>query len=98
PGEFGEGLASVNADITSVSPSDQIEKVQLLIAVPKAQKLTIATTSGTDSLISSNVIRQTLKVAGAPGSKVKLRVKIRYSLNGQARDDQFDYAGFEKTL
>ncbi|QBM87031.1 AP-1 complex subunit gamma-1 [Metschnikowia aff. pulcherrima] len=98
PGEFGEGTASVNADITSVSPSDQIEKVQLLIAVPKAQKLTIATTSGTDSLIFSNVIRQTLKVAGAPGSKVKLRVKIRYSLNGQARDDQFDYAGFEKTL
>ncbi|GEQ69112.1 hypothetical protein JCM33374_g2783 [Metschnikowia sp. JCM 33374] len=98
PGEFGDGKAAVNVDITSMSSSEQIEKVQLLIAVPKTQKLTIATTSGTDSLVTGNIIRQTLKVSGTPGSKVKLRVKVKYHLNGEPRDDQFDYAGFTETL
>lgn len=98
PGEFGAGRAVVDADITSMSEADQIEKVQLLIAVPKTQKLTIATTSGTDSLVTSNVIRQVLKIAGAPGSKVKLRVKVKYQLNGESRDDQFDYGSFKETL
>ncbi|OBA19970.1 clathrin associated protein complex large subunit, gamma-adaptin [Metschnikowia bicuspidata var. bicuspidata NRRL YB-4993] len=98
PGEFGEGRANVDVEITSLSHSDQIEKVQLLIAVPKSQKLTIATTAGTDSLVTSSTIRQALKVAGAPGSKMKLRVKVKYQLNGESRDDQFDYAGFTETL
>lgn len=98
PLTFGAGRASVEVNITSSSPSEQIENVQLLIAVPKTQKLTIVTTSGTDLLVGKDVIKQLLKVEGKEGLKVKLRVKVKYSVNMTPCEDQFDYAGFSKTL
>lgn len=94
---FQEGQGSLEAIITSTSPS-KIDQVQLLFAVPKTQKLNISTTHGGDSLITSNVIRQALRITGKVGSKVKLRVKVKYRLDGETRDDQFDFAGFEGTL
>lgn len=94
---FQDGQASIDANITSTSPS-KVDQVQLLFAVPKTQKLNITTTAGSDSLVTSNIIRQSLKITGKAGSKVKLRVKVKYRLDGQTRDDQFDFAGFEGTL
>lgn len=94
---FLEGQASIDANITSTSPS-QIDQVQLLFAVPKSQKLSITTTTGSDSLITSNIIRQALRITGKPGAKVKLRVKVKYRHDGTTKEDQFDFAGFEGTL
>lgn len=98
PLSFSSGQAVIDADITSMAPQSNIEHVQLLIAVPKTQKLTMSTTSGSDSLVTSNVIKQVLKISGKEGSKVKLRVKVKYSLDGAATEDQFDFAGFTHTL
>lgn len=93
----GNGQVSVEATITSVSPS-QIDKVQVLFAVPKAQKLTISNLAGTDSLVSALVIKQGLKITGKSGSRVKLRVKVKYNLDGVNREDQFDFGGIQQTL
>lgn len=98
PETFLDGKATVEVIITSTSPQEQIDHVQLLCAVPKTQKLTITTTSGTDSLVTTKVIKQLLQVVGKAGSKVKLRVKLKYNVNGSVAEDQFDFAGFESTL
>lgn len=98
PASFESGQAVINADITSMAPQNNIEHVQLLIAVPKTQKLTMSTISGSDSLVGGSVIKQVLKISGKEGSKVKLRVKVKYNLDGVTTEDQFDFAGFTHTL
>lgn len=98
PASFLAGHAVINADITSMAPQSNIDHVQLLIAVPKTQKLTMSTTSGSESLVGGNAIKQVLKISGKEGSKVKLRVKVKYSLDGVSTEDQFDFGGFTHTL
>ena len=100
PREFsGQGEATIEAIITSTNQSTKIEQFQLLIAVPKSQKLNITSTSGGDSLrFGQDQINQILKISGKPGAKLKLRVKLKYRMNGNTVEDQFDFAGFEKTL
>ncbi|KAI5959027.1 APL4 [Candida margitis] len=99
PKQFITGDAIVEAIIVSKS-STKIDQFQLLIAVPKTQKLNITSTSGGDTLISrQSQIRQVLKVSGKPGSKLKLRIKLKYRLEGDAIvEDQFDFAGFKESL
>lgn len=98
PATFLEGQAVVETHITSTSAHNQIDHVQLLFAVPKTQKLTISTTAGSDSLVTSNVIKQVLKITGKQGSKIKLRVKLKYNVDGATAEDQFDFAGFNGCL
>ena len=92
------GQATMEAHIKSNSPSSSIEQFQLLIAVPKTQKLSISSTSGGDTLVNGSDIKQVLKIVGKQGSKVKLRVKAKYTLNGETVEDLFDFAGFSLTL
>ncbi|KAG7663274.1 APL4 [[Candida] subhashii] len=92
-----DGHAIMEAIINS-NTTAMIEQVQLLIAVPKTQKLSISSTSGGDTLSGSGPIRQTLKIVGKAGSKIKLRVKVKYNVGGTPMEEQFDFAGFEKTL
>ncbi|CAG85446.2 DEHA2B11286p [Debaryomyces hansenii CBS767] len=92
------GQATMEAHIKSNSPSSSIEQFQLLIAVPKTQKLSISSTSGGDTLVNGSDIKQVLKIVGKQGSKVKLRVKAKYILNGETVEDLFDFAGFSSTL
>lgn len=92
------GQALLEALIES-NTNTQIEHFQLLIAVPKTQKLSISSTSGGDSLApGGSPIRQVLKVVGKAGSKIKFRVMAKYVLNGQAVEEQFDFAGINLTL
>lgn len=100
------GEAIIEAIIRS-KINDNIDQFQLLIAVPKSQKLTISSTSGGDSLIGGSAtttnesIRQTLKIVGKQGAKIKLRVKVKYHINNNENnsvEDQFDFAGFENNL
>lgn len=94
PRKFGGGQADIDA-LVQLNPTtlDSVGKVQLLIAVPKSQKLVISLTLG-DRL----PMRQTLKLTGKEGSNVKLRVKLKYEANGAPRENQFDFAGFGKNL
>ncbi|KAK6462462.1 adaptin N terminal region-domain-containing protein [Scheffersomyces coipomensis] len=91
------GTAILEGIIESKESASTLDQVQLLIAVPKSQKLTITSTSG-DSINPGQSIKQTLKLAGKEGSKIKLRVKIRYALNNDIIEEQFDFAGFANTL
>ncbi|KAK6199225.1 clathrin associated protein complex large subunit, gamma-adaptin [Scheffersomyces amazonensis] len=91
------GTAVIESIIESHESSAILEQVQLLIAVPKSQKLTITSTSG-DTVSPGQSIKQTLKLVGKAGAKIKLRVKVRYGIAGSVVDEQFDFAGFEHTL
>ncbi|CUM67765.1 uncharacterized protein PRCAT00005470001 [Priceomyces carsonii] len=97
PVSFGNGIGIIEAEVRSVT-SSSITQFQLLIAVPKSQKLTISSNLGGDTLTSGSVIKQTLKVVGKPDSKIKFRVRARYLLDGRNVEDQFDYSGFDLTL
>lgn len=98
PTSFSAGQAMLETRITSTAPASAVDQVQLLIAVPKAQKLTISTIAGSDSLVTSAEIRQVLKIVGKSGSKVKLRVKVKYRVDGVTTEDQFDFGKIEQTL
>ncbi|KAI3404439.2 APL4 [Candida oxycetoniae] len=100
PRDFaGNGEATIEAVVTSNNSHSKIEQVQLLIAVPKTQKLNITSTSGKGFLVyGKDQINQILKIVGRPGAKLKLRVKLKYKIDGVPTEDQFDFAGFEKTL
>ena len=88
----------MDALITS-NTNSKVEQFQLLIAVPKTQKLTISSTSGGDSLTpGGSPIRQSLKIVGKQGAKIKLRVKVKYTVAGVPTEEQFDFAGFKDTL
>lgn len=92
------GQATIEALIKSHSPNTPIDQFQLMIAVPKSQKLSISSTSGGETLVNGSVIKQVLKIVGKEGSKIKLRVKAKYSIEGEIVEDLFDFAGFEQTL
>lgn len=93
-----DGQATMDALITS-NTNSKVEQFQLLIAVPKTQKLTISSTSGGDSLTpGGSPIRQSLKIVGKQGAKIKLRVKVKYTVAGVPTEEQFDFAGFKDTL
>lgn len=96
PKTFADGHAVVEAIVQPTSTL-AIEQFQLLCAVPKTQKLTISSTLG-DSLSQGGLIKQVLKIAGKPGAKVKLRVKVRYTADGHHVEDLFDFGGFPTTL
>lgn len=96
---LGNGHAILEAFIESKDSSITVESIQLLIAVPKSQKLTISSTTGGDKISpGGSPIRQVLKIAGKEGGKIKLRVKTNYSIKGQSIEEQFDFAKFTRTL
>lgn len=97
PKTFKSGQAVVEVLVNSTGV--KISQFQLLIAVPKSQKLSITSTSGGDYLDSTNTtIKQVLKIIGKEGSKIKLRVKAKYMVNEEMVEDTFDFAGFPSTL
>ena len=92
------GTALVETQVKSLLSSDVLRKFQLLIAVPKSQKLSISTISGGEYIEPMSTCRQFLKLEGKKGSKIKLRIKATYELNGKENTVSFDWAGFERTL
>lgn len=98
PASFSPGEAVLESRITSMAPQSRIEHVQLLIAVPKTQKLAMSTVAGTDSLTNGSEIRQVLRISGKSGTRIKLRVKVKYTVDGSANETQFDFAQIEHSL
>ncbi|GMM35964.1 Apl4 protein [Saccharomycopsis crataegensis] len=69
----------------------------LLIAVAKSQKLVIVPSEMVTEVNKTNFYKQELKINGKVGSKLKLRVKFSYQLNGATKDVLFDH-NVNKTL
>lgn len=97
PKSIGSGQASIESRITT-NTANAITDFQLLIAVPKSQKLTITTNNQPKLINRLDVIVQNIKITGNSGSKIKLRVKITYKVNGQLVERLFDFSKFDQTL
>lgn len=96
PKSIGDGQAIIETIIANKT-AHQIEGLQLLIAVPKTQKLTM--TSISNPVIPPNSFAtQDLKIVGNAGSKIKLRVKFTYNSQGVASTEQFDFGQITETL
>ncbi|OWB81316.1 hypothetical protein B5S32_g5728 [[Candida] boidinii] len=94
--QIGDGSATLISKVLNIS-NNPITNMNVLCAVSKQQKLQL-------SPISSNFIQPknssiiNLKINGKIGSKVKLRVKISYDINGETKNNQFDFSGLKETL
>lgn len=97
PKQISGGQATIDSKIVTTKT---IENLQFLIAVPKSQKLTISTNPNTNMTMvnAGDLVLQNIKLLGKEGSKIKFRIKISYSVNGEAKDQQFDFSGFEQNL
>lgn len=72
-----------------------LQDVQTFCAVPKTQKLTLSQIQPSNSLLSNQIAKQTLKIVGS--GKLKLRVKLKFKADGIDQDEQFDHK-FDQTL
>lgn len=95
--DFHPGQAIFEA-LISLNSSNVIHNVQLLIAVPKSQKVTMSSTSGGDTLANGSFINQMVKITGKEGSKIKLRIKLRYNLDDIQKEEMVDFSGFGQTI
>ncbi|KAH3674471.1 hypothetical protein WICMUC_003309 [Wickerhamomyces mucosus] len=91
------GEILIKTFIKNLSNLNEIFKFQLLIAVPKTQKLTI-NSNNANNIPINQLIQQDLKIIGNPGSNIKLRVKINYSIDGIDKSETFDYKFANLTL
>ncbi|KAI0034451.1 adaptin N terminal region-domain-containing protein [Vararia minispora EC-137] len=67
------------------------------VAVPKTQQLQMLPMSSPDVLPGKTETQQ-MRIIAPPGSNVKLRLRVSYSVDGQACQDQVDFAGFPPGL
>lgn len=74
---------------------ENLVNIQTFCAVPKTQKLTLGQLYPTNSLSKGNISKQALKISGS--GKLKLRIKLDFTVNGNLVNQQFD-CKFEQTL
>lgn len=92
----GPGTSVIQAKFTN-SGSSSISGLNLQVAVPKTQKLQLQSLSS--SVINSGqTATQQLKVSGTPGTNVRLRLRILYTLDGQEFKEQVDFGKFPAGL
>lgn len=97
PKSIGNGNAMIESRIQSANPANQISQFNLLLAVPKSQKLTITTNEQSSLNNGNDVIIQNIKVVGKEGSKLKFRVKFNYHMGQEVVEHMFDYT-MDKSL
>ncbi|KAG1780857.1 adaptin N terminal region-domain-containing protein [Suillus placidus] len=66
-------------------------------AVPKSQQLQMLPMSNSDVQPGTTETQQ-MRVMAPPGSNIRLRLRISYTLAGQAVQDQIDFSGFPPGL
>lgn len=71
--------------------STPITGLNLQVAVPKSQRLQLQSLSSATLTPGASATQQ-LKVSGAPGTSVRLRLRILYTLDGQDLKEQVDFA------
>lgn len=82
----GDGSSQLEMYFKALQP---LKEIQSFCAVPKTQKLTIGQLYPQNILQRGNISKQSLKITGT--GKLKLRVKVSFSVNGDTVDQQFDY-------
>lgn len=90
----GEGIAQIESHVTNNS-SSPVSGITVLCAVTKQQRLQLSAISRT-SLSPGDTATSHIKITGRPGSKIKMRYKLGYSVGGQAVQQQFDVTMPEK--
>lgn len=75
----------------SAKTGSVIKNFNLLIAVAKSQKLVIVPSELVTEINQYNYYKQELKINGKVGSKLKLRVKFNYEIDGVAKNILFDH-------
>lgn len=93
--KVASGSCELQAVVKNIS-TNTITGISVLCAVSKQQNLQLSSIAKT-TLNAQDYTPLTLKITGKPGSKVKVRVKLGYILNGKV-DRQFDYVNSENTL
>lgn len=92
----GNGTVVIQAKFVN-NGGPQVTGLNLQVAVPKTQRLQLQSLSST-SLSAGETASQVLKVSGTPGTNVRLRLRIQYTLNGTEVKEQVDFAKFPPAL
>ncbi|KIK99344.1 hypothetical protein PAXRUDRAFT_822821 [Paxillus rubicundulus Ve08.2h10] len=77
--------------------SDAASGFNFQAAVPKSQQLQMLPMSNPDVQPGTTETQQ-MRVIAPPGSNVRLRLRVSYTLAGQAVHDQVDFSGFPQGL
>ena len=94
----GNGTAELQAIVKNLNTEGlSVSAISVLCAVPKHQQLQLSAISKTTLQAGEFTILK-IKITGKEGSKVKIRVKMAYTLAGAKVDKQFDFAGVTKPL
>ncbi|KAG2039910.1 adaptin N terminal region-domain-containing protein [Suillus americanus] len=80
-----------------VSGSNAATGLNFQAAVPKSQQLQMLPMSNSDVQPGTTETQQ-MRVMAPPGSNIRLRLRISYTLAGQAVQDQIDFSGFPSGL
>jgi AP-1 complex subunit gamma-1 len=80
-----------------VSGSNAATGLNFQAAVPKSQQLQMLPMSNSDVQPGTTETQQ-MRVIAPPGSNIRLRLRISYTLAGQAVQDQIDFSGFPPGL
>ncbi|KAG0705586.1 adaptin N terminal region-domain-containing protein [Suillus ampliporus] len=80
-----------------VSGSNTATGLNFQAAVPKSQQLQMLPMSNPDVQPGATETQQ-MRVIAPPGSSVRLRLRVSYTLAGQAVQDQIDFSGFPPGL
>ncbi|KAI0642162.1 Adaptor protein complex AP-1 gamma subunit [Trametes meyenii] len=90
------GLVRVLAHFTATG-ANTVTGLNFQAAVPKSQQLQMAPISSPD-VHPGHVESQEMRVLAPVGANVRLRLRISFSVAGQAVQDQVDFAGFPPGL
>ncbi|KAG1728067.1 adaptin N terminal region-domain-containing protein [Suillus paluster] len=82
---------------TRFSGSNTVTGLNFQAAVPKSQQLQMLPMSNPDVQPGATETQQ-MRVIAPPGSNVRLRLRVSYTLAGQAVQDQIDFSGFPPGL
>ncbi|KAI6149348.1 adaptin N terminal region-domain-containing protein [Pisolithus tinctorius] len=80
-----------------VTGSNTATGVNFQAAVPKSQQLQMLPMSNSDIRPSATETQQ-MRVIAPPGANIRLRLRVSYTLAGQAIQDQVDFSGFPPEL
>ncbi|KAJ2075148.1 clathrin associated protein complex large subunit [Coemansia sp. S155-1] len=71
--------------------------LNFLVAVPKSQKLQIQPPSGQHISVGATVT-QLVRVSNPTKTAIRLRIKLGYTVDGQAQESMFEYSGFPASV
>ncbi|KAI6010702.1 adaptin N terminal region-domain-containing protein [Pisolithus orientalis] len=90
------GIVNIMARF-QVTGSNTATGVNFQAAVPKSQQLQMLPMSNSDIRPSATETQQ-MRVIAPPGANIRLRLRVSYTLAGQAIQDQVDFSGFPPEL